>query len=220
MKKLVMLLTLLFVASEATAALTLTRQRVENAGSEIKMEYTIGFDSSYDTGGEGLTASQVGLTLINRVNITSRAGYVFEYDYTTAKVKAYYGGVGAYTPAGTVTAPSVTVVSLSGTGLTAAGQVVTTTESFTATLNQYAGGLLLPVGNPPQVITSHAAVNNAPLVLTVRGEATTNAGTFDVLNISAPAFTGSATTGAVAAEVVNGTNLSSLTGVTVEIYGK
>ena len=49
------------------------------------------FDSSYATGGEALTPSQVGLTSISGVEaIDNHAGYVFEYDQANSKLIAYW----------------------------------------------------------------------------------------------------------------------------------
>ena len=50
----------------------------------------VDFDSSYPTGGESLTAANMGLSLIDRVWVPDKSGYGFEYDYTNSKLKAYY----------------------------------------------------------------------------------------------------------------------------------
>lgn len=91
----------------------------------------------------------------------------------------------------TGTAPTSAVVqSIQGTGFSTTGQVITTTESFTASLNQYAGCWFLSAAGTPCVITSHPAVTGAPLVLTVYGEAPpTSALSFKVFRGFTPAGT-------------------------------
>ncbi|MFH2075550.1 MAG: hypothetical protein ABIJ57_09425 [Pseudomonadota bacterium] len=76
----------------------------------------------------------------------------------------------------------------SGTGLTAAGQVMTTTDNQTMALNQCAGMWLIPVtqATPPMLILSNTAVTGAPAVLTVQGAAATNAGTYKVVKNIVP----------------------------------
>lgn len=50
---------------------------------------SIDFDSSYPTGGEALTAANLGLSKVEFVSIQSKDGYVFNYDYTNSKVLVY-----------------------------------------------------------------------------------------------------------------------------------
>jgi len=50
----------------------------------------VDFDSSYPTGGESLQASDVGLKAIDFLQATPKSGYIFEYDYTNEKLKAFY----------------------------------------------------------------------------------------------------------------------------------
>lgn len=52
---------------------------------------TVAFDSSYPTGGESLTAANLGLAGIVHVQAGSAGGYVFEYDHTNKKLKAFMG---------------------------------------------------------------------------------------------------------------------------------
>lgn len=91
----------------------------------------------------------------------------------------------------TGTAPTVAVAEVvTGTGFATAGQVVTTTDSYTLGLNEWAGMWLQPATQPPVYIASHPAVAAAPVALTVYGQApTTDAGTFKVLRAPTPAGT-------------------------------
>lgn len=98
------------------------------------------------------------------------------------------GATGSTPPAFTGTAPTTAVAPalLSGTGLTAAGQVVTTTDNQTVTLNQYQNCWLLPNASPPMLITSHPAATGAPVAFTVFGLASTDAGAYLVLAAPTP----------------------------------
>lgn len=71
----------------------------------------------------------------------------------------------------------------SGTGMTAAGQVMTSTDNQTMTLNQCAGMWLVITGTPatpPVLIISNTAVTGAPAVLTCQGAVATDAGTYAI----------------------------------------
>ena len=104
---------------------------------------------------------------------------------------AVSGTSGATTPSFTGTAP-VAAENLaspfkSGTGFATVGQVTTTTDSQTMTLNQCAGMWFVPATQPPCLIASNTAVTGAPAVLTLYGGApTTNSGTYKILTGMTP----------------------------------
>tara|TARA_R110000824_G_scaffold387918_1_gene583327 strand:- start:379 stop:807 length:429 start_codon:yes stop_codon:yes gene_type:complete len=50
------------------------------------------FDSSYPTGGETLTPANLGLRVIEHIDIFPQGGATFEYDYTNEKVLARFPG--------------------------------------------------------------------------------------------------------------------------------
>jgi hypothetical protein len=111
------------------------------------------------------------------------------------------GGVSGSSAAGsshnhvfTGTAPTAAeVAAFTGTGFATAGQVVTTTDNQTMTLNQCAGMWLLSATQPPCWIVSNTAVAGAPAVLTVYGLApTTDAGTYKIVKAPTPAGTNAA----------------------------
>ena len=52
--------------------------------------FDVDFDDSYPTNGETVTASSIGLRNIDLLMASPTAGYVFEYDYSNSKLKAYY----------------------------------------------------------------------------------------------------------------------------------
>jgi hypothetical protein len=94
----------------------------------------------------------------------------------------------SHTHAWTGTPPTAAEVDLvTGTGFSTSGQVVTSTESMTVDLNQYAGCWLLAAAQPPCLIVSHPAVAAAPVAFTVYGAApTTDAGTYKILRAPTP----------------------------------
>ncbi len=104
------------------------------------------------------------------------------------------------TPTFTGTAPvsslNLATPAFSGTGLTAAGQAITTTDNQTMTLNQCAGMWLLSAtqATPPNLILSNTAVAGAPAVLTVQGAASTDAGAYKIVKSLTPIGTVSAPT--------------------------
>lgn len=211
---------------------------------------TLAFDSSYPTGGESITNDDMGLAYMDSVIVEPSAGYSFNGIVASgglsAKVLAYQ--TGSVTPAGTNGTSSVTAQTFtgtapstaenfatpvfSGTGQSSAGQVITTTDNQTMTLNQCTGMWFISATHGPYMIASNTAVSGAPAVLTTYGTApTTDAGTYKILKGVTPAgtngtstaaaqiFTGAATTAAAASEVPNTTNLSAVTGVTFQISG-
>lgn len=144
-----------------------------------------------------LKANNAGNTFPHTVASSATAARTFtlpDFDLTAAQ-----GGVAtaSTTPAVTgTTAPTFTgtaplgafntTAAFSGTGLSAVGQVLTSTDNQTMTLNQCAGMLLISATGNVVVIVSNTAVTGAPAVFTVLGKATTDAGVYSVLNGLAP----------------------------------
>ena len=89
------------------------------------------------------------------------------------------------TPTGSTAATAPPAINptplVTGTGMTASGQTMTSTDSKTATLDQYKGCLLYCAGHGPYPITGNTAVTGAPLVLTIGTIApTTDAGVYGI----------------------------------------
>ena len=59
-------------------------------GNKHVVIFDVDFGSSYPTGGEELPKSSIGLRNIDLLMASPTAGYVFEYDYSNSKLKAYY----------------------------------------------------------------------------------------------------------------------------------
>lgn len=226
------------------------------------------------TTGDTLTAASVGLSNIISVTILDDAGYTFEPlgldsgPATSCRLKIYQGasgtsgstsggtpagtnatsavtGTGTFTPTAPTTSLDLTTPAFSGTGFATAGQVITTTENKTMTLNECAGMWFINTAQAatlPTLILSNTAVTGAPAVLTTQGtppatdagawvivKNVTQAGTVSALNGTAAAqvFTGSALAGhthtigaAAGGEVPNGTDLTTpLAAVRVTISG-
>jgi hypothetical protein len=70
-------------------ALTVSIDKQDVFGSKRVNHCTIGFDSSYPTGGESLTARNLGLSGVDLVLFEPALGHTFEYDHTNLKAKVY-----------------------------------------------------------------------------------------------------------------------------------
>ena len=113
---------------------------------------------------------------------------------------AFTGSAVAFTGTPATQAVNVTPA-FSGTGCAAAGQVITTTDTQTMTVNQCAGMLFVSDGTPGNcaVILSNTSVAGAVAVLTVAGFAQTAAGAYRIFKGVTPAGTNAACAGTIAA---------------------
>jgi hypothetical protein len=69
----------------------LNRRKFANAYCNVA---NVTFDNSYPTGGESITAAQLGLTAIDFVQASPAGGFDFEWDYAASKLKAFKKAVG------------------------------------------------------------------------------------------------------------------------------
>lgn len=101
-------------------ALTIGNLAYQNNGSTYSVTGTIAFDSSYPTGGESLTAADVGLAVIEHIDVHPTSGLAFEYDYTNALLLAYEQGIttGATAVTAVATVTGALIVDSSGTETT------------------------------------------------------------------------------------------------------
>lgn len=96
------------------------------AGRAIVADIT--FDSSYPTGGEALSASDLGFNLsVEFVLAAPAGGLMFEYDHTNKKLKALYPTGGSATPAA-LADPAITVPA-GGTAVTSTAAQPDLTET-------------------------------------------------------------------------------------------
>ena len=131
-------------------------------------------------------------------------------------------GAGSVTPLGSNGRSSLDLAApiFSGTGLTAAGQVITTTDNQTMALNACAGMWLISAtgATSPNLILSNTATTLTPAVLTVQGSANTDAGAYSIVNNASQLFTGassavtvSSLSGTAAAQTFSGSALATHT---------
>ena len=59
-------------------------------GGVVETLHTVTLDSSYATGGEAVSANNLGLGTVLHASVGCNAGYVGEYDISNAKLKAYW----------------------------------------------------------------------------------------------------------------------------------
>jgi len=71
-------------------ALAFTEKKRVKMGNAYAVAASITFDDSYPTGGEALAASAFGLNEVTLMLCETASGYMFQYDYANAKLKAYY----------------------------------------------------------------------------------------------------------------------------------
>lgn len=71
----------------------------------------VAFDSSYPTGGEPLTAANLGLNTLEFVLVEPAGGYAFEYDHANAKIIARYADYDAVADGALIQVPDTTNLS-------------------------------------------------------------------------------------------------------------
>jgi hypothetical protein len=98
-------------------ALTISSLRKDVAGNKRMHSGRITFDNSYPTGGEALAPGDIGLHVIETMQVISAAGYAFDFDYTNNKVLAYTQGAttGATAAGGTTGTLMLTDAGVEGT---------------------------------------------------------------------------------------------------------
>jgi len=75
--------------------------------------------SSYATGGDTLSAAMLKLRAVESLNVQSKGGYIFSYDYTNGKLQAY--AVGATGAALSEVANATNLASVTGIKVMAIG---------------------------------------------------------------------------------------------------
>lgn len=222
-------------------ALTVSNLQFGSMGDNKLILCSVAFDTSYPTGGEVITAAQLGCTLIKDIIVNQTAGYSIQFvpgaTAVTAKLKCF--DIGAGTPAGTISlvsagtptgtnaasavagtadaqvftgtasALNIAAPTFSGVGYATAGQVTTTTDNKTMTLNQCAGMWLIgnTAAEPPALIVSNTAVVAAPAVLTCIGvPPATDAGAYKIVSVIPTGTNGSSALSAstAAAQIFTG----------------
>jgi len=67
-------------------AVTITNLRYQSEGSQMKVEGTLTFDTSYPTGGEAITAVQLGMARIDQFYIEDSEGYTYDSDIVSGNL--------------------------------------------------------------------------------------------------------------------------------------
>lgn len=111
-------------------ALTITIKDQTVFGNKRIVSAEIAFDSSYGTGGESLTAAMLGLNAIDHIIPSPKSGYLFEYDYSNALLKAYYPTKGQTGAASGSNQPTVSTGSATASAVDATTPTVTIPAGF------------------------------------------------------------------------------------------
>ena len=131
-------------------ALTITDKALRKLGNAYAVVADVTFGASYPTGGESLTPAQFGLSVIDLMLIETSTGYLFQYDYTNSKLKAFYPRAAV---AGTL-AVATPALAHTATGSTP----VLATD---ATMPDHAAGVACTItGNPAVAAGAGAEVTN------------------------------------------------------------
>lgn len=122
-------------------ALTTTFVRRSVFGNRRVTVADVDFDSSYPTGGESLTATNLGMSVLDLVLVSNKGGLIFEYDYTNSKLLAKHPTGGAASTG--LAAPTVAVPS---------GATAVTSTAAQPNLTETAG-IAAEVGNTADLST-------------------------------------------------------------------
>lgn len=80
------------------------------AGRKRQTVTLVTMDSSYPTGGEAITANQLGLTTIDAAICQTNTGHIAQYDKTNAKILLYYADYDATGDGALIQVPDTTNV--------------------------------------------------------------------------------------------------------------
>lgn len=200
-------------------------------GGDVGKVYgTIAFDSSYVTGGEALTAAQLGAQRIKRIDLQDESGYIFETIYASVEpqsvlIKVYQAGGGTFTGsalAGHTHASQVTqdeaVTVTAGTGVSAAlaNIPVGSIDNIFITAGGVTGACtIVPVGSVTNSKEVSINYTTGVMQFLVADAVTSVKVTYTratTTSVSAGTPAGSVA-GAAGSEVANATDLSALTAV-------
>ena len=121
-------------------ALTFTEKKRAKLGNAYAVSADITFDSSYPTGGEALAASAFGLNNIDIMLCETASGYMFQYDYANAKLKAFYPRA-ALTGSLVVAESAATLTGDTDVAAAAGAEVTSTADLHTITTRVMAIGI-------------------------------------------------------------------------------
>lgn len=83
---------------------------VNRAGKKRQAVTEITMDSSYPTGGEAVTAAQLGLATVDVALCSTNTGHIAQYDKANAKIKLYYADYDAVADGALIEVPAATDV--------------------------------------------------------------------------------------------------------------
>ena len=121
-------------------AVTFTEKKRAKLGNAYAVSADITFDSSYPTGGEALAASAFGLNNIDIMLCETASGYMFQYDYANAKLKAFYPRA-ALTGSLVVAESAATLTGDTDVAAAAGAEVTSTADLHTITTRVMAIGI-------------------------------------------------------------------------------
>lgn len=84
---------------------------VNKAGKKRQVVTEVTLDSSYPTGGEAITAAQLGLSKVDVAICETNTGHIAQYDKANAKIKMYYADYDAVADGALIQVPNATDLS-------------------------------------------------------------------------------------------------------------
>lgn len=92
-------------------AISVSQVFINRAGKKRQVVTNVTMDASYPTGGEAITAAQLGLATVDHVSCSTNTGHLAQYDKTNAKIKLYYADYDAVADGALIEVPNTTDVS-------------------------------------------------------------------------------------------------------------
>lgn len=83
---------------------------VNRTGKKRQVVTEVTMDSSYPTGGEAVTAAQLGLATVDVAICSTNTGHIAQYDKANAKIKLYYADYDAVADGALIEVPNTTNV--------------------------------------------------------------------------------------------------------------
>ena len=92
-------------------AISASQVFVNKAGKKRPTVTNVTLDDAYATGGEAVTAAQLGLSYVDHVSCSTNTGHVAQYDKANAKIILYYCDYNAVADGALIEVPNTTDVS-------------------------------------------------------------------------------------------------------------
>lgn len=135
----VMALLVFSVAAQAAVTVTISRSIGDVDAVERIRDISVDFDDSYPTNGESLTAANMALASVHFITCQPTSGYMFQYDYSAAKMKVFYTTGAQAVAASAANQPTVTTGGATASAVDATTPTVTIPAGFRSAVDASTG---------------------------------------------------------------------------------